>query len=228
MLGTAMQGERAGQAIQSIPSTLTNWKSWKENFPKTTVMALPQFTQFYTSRCYQGNLGKHLIGTKQPGHAPKAWRYDQLTHEPVVNDNYAGQPIVVMFQESVGSATIFQRQIDGETLEFNWQKPNIVDKQSGSIWDPLTGIAVSGPRQGQRLKTQISIPCFSDKWEQFHNDSEYWSVALPLFFSTQITENISAKCEEISHKHVMELYHQSLGLKNITREKAKNFFNEKR
>ncbi len=218
LLGKAMEGERKGQTLQVIPTVLTDWRSWKEKNPLTSVMTLSPMTHFYNSDCYNGRLGKYLIGTKQPGHRPMAWRFDQLVHEPVLNDSYAGQPIVVVFQEKTGSATIFGRQLDGETLIFDQHELGISDRQSQSVWDPLTGVAISGPRQGQQLQVQIAIPSFSGPWDQFHTDSEYWIVDLPLFFSAQIVENVSIRCEEVSKAHIMDLYLRSIDIKNARQD----------
>jgi len=229
LLGKAMEGERKGQTLQVIPTVLTDWKSWREKNPLTSVMVLAPMTHFYDSSCYVGRLGKYLIGTKQPGHRPKAWRFDQLTHEPVVNDRYAGQPIVVVFQEETGSATIFGRQLDGETLVFEQHESGFSDQQTQSVWDPLTGAAISGPLQGQQLQVQIAIPSFSGPWGQFHTDSEYWLVDLPLFFSAQIVENVGIRCEEVSRAHIIDLYRRSIDIKSTRRDdQAGEFFGRKR
>ncbi len=215
LLGKAMQGQRQGQTLQIIPTVLTDWKTWKESHPLTTVMTLPPMTRFYDNDCYQGRLGKFLIGMRQAGERPRAWRFDQLTHQPVLNDQFAGQPIVIVFQETTGSVTIFDPQVEGETLSFEPHPEGFSDRQSGSVWDPLTGVAISGPREGQQLAVRTAIPSFSEPWDRFHRDTEYWIVDLPLFFSSQIVENVGIRCEQVSRTHIMERYRHSIKVKNI-------------
>ena len=206
LLGRAMEGELDGQTLQARPSVLTQWKSWKEKHPLTTVMVLPPLSRFYESGCYQGRLGQYLIGVCQPGYPPKAWRFDQLTFEPIVNDFYADEPIVIAFQENTGTATIFHRRLNDQTLEFSSHSAGFTDAQTKSVWDALTGISLSGPLKGQQLTQATSIPSFSKSWDLFHNDSEYWGVSLPLFFSNQTVENVSSKCEEVSKEYLTDLY----------------------
>ena len=212
VLGKAMDGELVGQTLQARPSVLTDWKTWKEKHPLTTVTVLPPLSRFYDSSCYTGRLGQYLIGVCQAGHRPKAWRFDQLTFEPILNDSYANEPIVVAFEENTGTATIFSRRLNDRTLEFVPHAAGLADKQTESVWDAFTGMAISGPLKGQQLTQQISVPSFSKSWDLFHNDSEYWGVSLPMFFSNQTIENVSSKCEEVSKEHLIELYR--LNIKN--------------
>lgn len=215
MLGKAMQGQRQGQALQVIPTVLTDWKTWKQSHPLTTVMALPPMTRFYDNKYYQGRLGRFLIAMREAEQQPRAWRFDQLTHQPVLNDQFAGKPIVVVFRESNGEATIFDRQLEEETLTFETHPEGFSDRQSGSVWNPLTGVAISGPHQGKQLTAQTSIRSFFEPWDRFYPDSEYWIVDLPLFFSSQIVENVGIRCEQVSRRHIMEQYRRSMNLKDI-------------
>ena len=105
MLGKAMQGQREGQALQVIPTVLTDWKTWKQSHPLTTVMALPPMTRFYDNKYYQGRLGRFLIAMREAEQQPRAWRFDQLTHQPVLNDQFAGKPIVEVMQTADSSLT---------------------------------------------------------------------------------------------------------------------------
>ena len=229
LLGKAMQGKRQGQTLPIIASVLTDWKTWKEKNPLTSVMTLPPMTSFYDNECYQGRMGKFLIGMRKAGESPRAWRFDQLINQPILNDQYAGEPVVVVFWEATGSATVFDRQMEGETLLFEPHEMGFTDQQSGSVWDPLTGVAISGPRQGQQLAMRTTIPSFSEPWERFHNDTEYWIVDLPLFFSSQIVENVGIRCEQVSRGHIMERYRQSIKLKTIPAgQKPEDLFEKRR
>jgi hypothetical protein len=92
--------------------------------------------------------------------------FSRLERERVVQLRLDGRPTVVLFKRDVksaldasrigdsrlvGTATAFDRRIDGSALSFAPDAEGVFrDRQTGSTWD-ITGLARSGPLTGRRL-----------------------------------------------------------------------------
>lgn len=101
-------------------------------------------------------------------------------HE-IVNDNIAGDPILVTFCPLCGSGIAYGRTIDGEEVEFGVSgklyNSNLVmyDRKTDSYWTQIGGLAIVGPLTGTKL-TPISIDTVVWRdWKKAHPDSEVLS-----------------------------------------------------
>jgi len=107
-----------------------------------------------------------------------------------LNDVVNGLPILVAFDASSSMAIPFDRRrmsADGtevlETLELDVVEDGapllrLRDRQTGSIWN-LTGEAVEGPLQGERLRQIETYSAFWFAWAAFNRDSEIHDPAAP-------------------------------------------------
>jgi len=80
--------------------------------------------------------------------------------------------------DQVGSVGVFSRVVDGEESKFQRKKGVISDKQSGSEWN-LFGLAVSGPREGQRLRPLEHGVFYAFAWLAFRPETTLHGVNLP-------------------------------------------------
>ena len=188
ILGQAISGEFEGTQLTFIPALQTDWQSWQELHPDTLVVN-PRlvgddvYTNYYLSG-QEGVLGwqnpderllskEYVLGLRLGGQA-KAYPFSVLSQQPVVNDQVAGINLVIFFDQAAASGTVFERQLkDGTILTFEpgSEARRAVDTGSGSEWDILTGMAVSGPRQGTQL-TQVPITyAFWFGWADYHGES---------------------------------------------------------
>ena len=188
ILGQAISGEFEGTQLTFIPALQTDWQSWQELHPDTLVVN-PRlvgddvYTNYYLSG-QEGVLGwqnpderllskEYVLGLRLGGQA-KAYPFSVLSQQPVVNDQVAGINLVIFFDQATASGTVFERQLeDGTILTFEpgSEARRAVDTGSGSEWDILTGMAVSGPRQGTQL-TQVPITyAFWFGWADYHGES---------------------------------------------------------
>jgi hypothetical protein len=110
-----------------------------------------------------------------------AYPYDALQAEYVINDRVGGQDIVVMWQtgtssaldqstvaggRDVGAAAAYVRELDGQTLTFEFDGTHIVDRETGSEWDVL-GHAITGSLAGRWLTPVVAINHFWFSWAAF-------------------------------------------------------------
>jgi hypothetical protein len=92
-----------------------------------------------------------------------------LNRHEIVNDEIDSEPVVVTFCPLCGSALAFERTLDGQVLEFGvsgkLHNNDLVmyDRQTESLWQQITGVAIAGELFGTRLK-QISFGAMT--WEE--------------------------------------------------------------
>ena len=93
-----------------------------------------------------------------------AFPFSSLEQERVVNYSQGSSALVVFFQHGtksaidsgviafsrdVGATGVFDPSVDGEVLTFKVMGDDIVDEQTGSVWN-IVGEAISGPLSGTK------------------------------------------------------------------------------
>ena len=101
-------------------------------------------------------------------------------HE-IVNDNIAGDPILITYCPLCGSGIAYEGKINGEEVEFGTSgklyNSNLVmyDRKTDSYWSQIDGKAIVGELSGQKLKAvSIDTVVWRD-WKKEHPDSEILS-----------------------------------------------------
>lgn len=101
-------------------------------------------------------------------------------HE-IVNDNIAGDPILITYCPLCGSGIAFERTLGGEEVEFGTSgklyNSNLVmyDRETDTYWTQIDGLAVVGELTGTKLKLlSIDTVVWRD-WKKAHPDSEVLS-----------------------------------------------------
>ncbi|MDQ7827575.1 MAG: DUF3179 domain-containing protein [Armatimonadota bacterium] len=121
------------------------------------------------------------VATVSLGGEDVAYPFSVLEKVRVVNDTVGRRPIVVIFERGVasaldrssiadsrdvGTAAVFERVLDGRTLQFALEGERVVDTQTRSAWTIL-GVATSGPLRGRRLTPVVSAQHFWFSWAVF-------------------------------------------------------------
>jgi hypothetical protein len=105
------------------------------------------------------------------GSAKRAWPFDELARQPLVNDEIRLLPVHVFYAPECGTALLYDRRVDEQALTFQRRGEDVVDRESGSQWDLSTGRATLGPLAGRQLETIPGIVSFRDTWKQFHPET---------------------------------------------------------
>jgi hypothetical protein len=118
----------------------------------------------------------------------KAYPYSVTQKLQVINDKIADVPVVVFHADgavsaldkglisssrNVGSTGVFDRRVDGRTLSFRHSHGSFYDKQTASLWD-ITGLAVQGPLQGNKLTRIVHGDYFAFAWFAFKPETEIY------------------------------------------------------
>ncbi|MBT3189067.1 MAG: DUF3179 domain-containing protein [Anaerolineae bacterium] len=167
--GRAIEGEYKGVQLNLLPFQLTTWERWKEAYPHTLVM-INDLDRMSESR-RQGFQADFVIGLVLVEES-KAYYYTDVEKLGVVNDTLANTPIMVWAADEIYQA--YLRQIDGQTLTFSFNGEELIDKETGSRWDPALGLALSGPLEGKSLKPVPSLSSYDWAWKDFYPESDFY------------------------------------------------------
>ena len=73
----------------------------------------------------------------------------------------------------MATARIHDRQFDGQPLTFTLDGGEpLTDEETGSRWDPLRGIATSGPLLGKNLPACSTSHSMWFVWKEYRPDTE--------------------------------------------------------
>ena len=174
LLGEAMRGEFKGTILETLPGTIMTWAAWKKAYPKTTVLNLDRTAREFVKE-FQETPGRFVLGLRSIKLA-KAYPFETLQAERVVNDVFEEAPIVVLFDRESTGGRAFSRRLEERTLRFVWKKGAVVDEETGSVWT-MEGTCEIGPLKGKRLKEIPAIPSFAKAWSQFYPKSMVYQGA---------------------------------------------------
>ena len=117
-----------------------------------------------------------------------AYPFDALRKVYVVNDTVGKIDVVVLWMpgtaspldtgtisggRDVGSATVYVRTLDGQHLTFTFDGTQVVDQQTGSMWDIL-GRAMGGKLAGKVLTPVVAVNSFWFAWAVYRPDTHVY------------------------------------------------------
>lgn len=172
ILGKCMEGDLKDATFDFIPATMTTWKDWKDRYPESSVLNLPRTASSFV-RDVMDHEDVYAYGIKV-GTKTAAYSYTKLLKQPVMEDGLANSPLVITFDPDSTRTFAYYRTIEGETISFksNLRDGSLVDKETGSLWDPWTGESTEGPHQGKRLKPVYGLITFIKSWKQFYPETK--------------------------------------------------------
>jgi len=99
----------------------------------------------------------------------RAYPIHVITWHEIVNDTVGGEPVVVTFCPLCNSAIVFERVVDGETVEFGvsglLRNSDLImyDRSDESLWQQFTGEGIVGNHSGKQLTfLPSSLVSFAD------------------------------------------------------------------
>ena len=100
-----------------------------------------------------------------------------LRTDRVLHDVLEDRPFAVFLTSDLTTALAWSREVGGRTLTFRADGDRMVDPETGSAWDALSGRATSGPLAGQALSAVPATTGFWHAWKAHHPDTRV--VGLP-------------------------------------------------
>lgn len=211
LTGEGLAGEYAGVFLDIVPSQVIGFGSFAERFPNGLVMSRETgYNRQYGTNPYsnydsrpgrpflfRGEIDPRLDSAVDHvlaaiiGESAKAYPFDILRTERVINDRIGETAIVVFFQSGVasalgdhvidnardiGTAGMYQSSFDGRVLHFAANEDGgFTDGVTGSTWNAF-GEAIAGELAGSQLNWVHAFPHFWFAWSAFHPDTEVYGL----------------------------------------------------
>jgi hypothetical protein len=186
--GSVLRGEMKGAQLQSVPVVQTTWREWKRMHPDTLVLKKERpikdspYAEYFadpTKIGMPGNTnpdqrlpGKEMVVTLRAGDDALAVPLTALKKKPLLETTLAGTPLAVVFNPAGNTARVFDRRLNGQTLEFvalrRGNRVVLRDRQTGTRWSGLTGKAVKGELAGQQLRPVPHMVNFWWAWVAYN------------------------------------------------------------
>jgi hypothetical protein len=129
----------------------------------------PTFISIQGSEQIEWLTDNHPVAVIEIDGEAKAYPLGILTFHEVVNDTISGKPIVLTYCPLCYTAIGFEREIDGNVLNFgttgNLRRSNLImwDDLTESWWQQITGEAIIGDLAGASLETiNVNISSLSE------------------------------------------------------------------
>ncbi len=167
-VGQAMSGEYMGVELFLLPSQVTTWGSWRSEHPETLVMVNDLELQGDFRQGFKTNF---VIGLVLDGKS-KSYAFEDVVEAGIINDTIGDIPILIWAEEDRFHA--FVRLVDGQSLTIDDVDGEIIDRETGSKWDIVRGLATEGSLKGNSLQPVPSSTAYDWAWLNFYPDSEIY------------------------------------------------------
>ncbi len=168
-LGEAIAGPLKGEKLDLLPVTLNDWLTWKTDHPETLALDV--------SVAGPGGFDlQDMAIVVDLGSETAAYPVPDLQAQVLVNDVVAGVPVAIVTNPtSPDSWVVFSRVLNDRTVTLAVDGPTIIDVETESVWDPVIGLARSGPLEGERLDVLPGFTSFPRDFFTFWPDGRLWA-----------------------------------------------------
>ncbi len=166
-LGEALAGPRRGERLELFPSVLTTWADWSAAHPETLALDAGGGTGGF-------RLDRMVVVVDFTTEAA-AYRLRDLWEAGVVNDVVAGAPIAVVADPAAPERwSVLSRVVGDATVTLDAVDGRLVDRETGTQWDPVRGRALEGPLRGQALGLLPGFTAFPWDFERIWPQGRLW------------------------------------------------------
>ena len=196
VLGQGVDGPLKDRALTVIPALQTTWERWLTDHPDTLVLdkggryLSDSYSSYYAGRS-KGILGesrndarlapKALVLGVTIGEQHRAYSFSALAEEPVLNDTVDGVPVLVTFDGASSTGGVFDPLANGRVLTFRRtegvQEFLMEDVETGTVWDPISGVGLEGPLQERTLRRLPAHYEFWFSWKDFRPNTDLYAGA---------------------------------------------------
>lgn len=184
--GEAVKGPYKGKILGDVPMEQMSLETWLAKHPDSQILQYnPEFQPKYNFIAkllnYEASLpGWHrqdtpslIIGIEVEGQ-PKAYDWNELQKRRLVSDTIGNTDVLMLSSEDGTSSFAYQRNVNGETLDFTINGDELLDTKTQSKWN-LFGKCTEGTMQGSQLTSIQSYQQFVRAWSSFHTNTTFYN-----------------------------------------------------
>ncbi len=122
---------------------------------------------------------KQLVLGVRLNEATRAYPFSLLSQQPVINDELAGEPILIWFNPETMTGAAYHREIGGDVLTFQVddEDPNLLrDLETNSVWLGPSGRGEAGEHQQSALLPLIFTTAFEFGWYGYFPQSDTYRI----------------------------------------------------
>lgn len=160
--GECVKGPSKGKVLSFLPSTVTTWKRWKAQYPKTLVLTGRKAGGFMGRFGLKDDPSKYGISVGQ-GPTPSLVPFEALKKQGVMTIEHEGAKVAVFWDEQGGTARAFG--CAGHV--FTYADGKITDA-SARVWDPSRGTTTDSAGKVLRLEQVPGTIWLIERWTSFH------------------------------------------------------------
>jgi len=192
--GKAINGKLSGKkADRVVNSQKMSWGAWKALHPDTLVLFHrgsstvgydvyreyheSEQTGIYPVKNIDKRLGAktEVIGIEVNG-KHKAYACSIFDNTKIVTDKFQGLNLLVYRNKETNSIMAYDRQIDGQVIEFNSSKDFATDNITNTTWDLENGIGIQGSMKGKLLRPVSFMSVYWFVWADYYPDTEVFNL----------------------------------------------------
>lgn len=167
-LGEAIVGPLEGARLEPMSVTFTSWGSWKESHPETLALDV-----------IAGGSGfdlAELMIVVDFGSATAGYPVPGLREVGVVNDVVAGVELAVVIDpDDPDRWSVLSRRLDDRVVELATEDGALIDRETGTVWDPVRGRAIEGDLVGETLDLLPGFTSFPADFDTFWANGRIWT-----------------------------------------------------
>ncbi len=166
-LGEAVMGPRTGDRLELMAAQLTSWGTWKEDNPSTVALDAPARGSGFEI--------ESMTIVVDFGDEAGVYPVSVLSEHGPANDLIADVPIsVVLDPKTTDRWKVFHRRVGDQVITLAVSGDDLVDLETGTIWDPSNGRALSGRLSGEILDVLPGFTSFEKDTRTFWPDAKVW------------------------------------------------------
>lgn len=190
LTGESISGPLRGKRLQQLRSAQTTWGLWLKEHPNTLLLQADRFDVQDPYQSYYSSADTGVVPVKRSdnrlpakervlgirlGSEVKAYDFKALARDRIVNDQVGGAAIVIVFDGRSESGAVYRSDPGGTLLRFSAANGVLqMSDDGGTVWDGLTGAALSGPLSGQALEPVPITYSFWFGWADFYPNTEVY------------------------------------------------------
>jgi hypothetical protein len=200
LYGAAVQGPLAGSTLSLFPILHTDWTHWNSQHPDGLVLSKQLTCAQFNCRSYsvdpyksyysssdEGLIDKQIprdegaperkkrvFGVLLDGYA-RAYPFEVLQYLSFINDRIGDVPVLIWFDTATESAVAYVRRAGQRVLTFKIDPTTpgiLIDQETQSRWNAISGTAIDGPLQNSQLAGLIATTLFEFGWYSYFPDSD--------------------------------------------------------